>query len=141
MIHCYPSILLIQIIRQLVLRTLPTCFACQFSTILSPRQFLHSVISSHNKCTSHYAIIFKSTTYTYCRYLKIILYCSVFFLYFEYFNWRSSYSLYQTYNNDRNIEEYVSGNIFMAKLSYQISCPFRIVKCTDRGMYIVRKLY
>ena len=29
----------------------------------------------------------------------------------------------------------------VAKLSYQVRGPFRFVKCTGRGSYLVRKLY
>ena len=58
-------------------------------------------------------------------------------------------------NNNRNIVELVVGNIFMArtaiqsnfstnnvaKLSYQVCGPFRIVQYTGRGIYLVRNLF
>ena len=58
-------------------------------------------------------------------------------------------------NNNKNIFDFIVGDIVMvrtavqsnatinkvAKLSYQVRGPFRIVKCTGHGSYLVRKLY
>ena len=58
-------------------------------------------------------------------------------------------------NNNKNVVELVVGDIVMtrtaiqsdvptnkvAKSSYQVREYFRIVKCTGRGIYFVRKLY
>ena len=58
-------------------------------------------------------------------------------------------------NNDKNVIELVDVDIVMtrtavqsdastnkvAKLSYQVYAPFRIVTCTGRESYLVRKLY
>ena len=58
-------------------------------------------------------------------------------------------------NNNKNIVEFIIGDIVMARtavqsdastnkvarLSYQVRGPFRIVKCIGYGSYLVRKLY